>query len=177
MVKLVCICKDSFEIALLPRRPFQEAIIKSLLGCKWTSLQIVWICLHLNLLIKLLTDQKLYYFHNHKISTRSYFKRKVCLVSVDFFFKICLFIGCAASLLLLWLFLSLQWAGAALSCGWASHCSGFFCYRAQILSPRSSGVAVRRLSSYDTEAQLSHGMRDLPRPGIKLVFLACKEYS
>ena len=121
---MVCICKDSFEIALLPRRPFQEAIIKSLLGCKWTSLQIVWICLHLNLLIKLLTDQKLYYFHNHKISTRSYFKRKVCLVSVDFFFKdlfiywlCCVFVAALAFSLvavsrgcsLVWVGFSLQW--------------------------------------------------------------------
>ena len=87
----------------------------------------------------------------------------------------------------IYLFIWLHWVFVAAhvlfsSCGecrcqaWASHCGGFSCCRAQALGTRASVVVARglsscgswalerRLSSCGVQAQLLHGMWDLPGP-------------
>ena len=60
-----------------------------------------------------------------------------------------------------------EW-GRLSSCGVrASHCGGFSCCGAWVLSARASAVAARGLSSCGAQAQLLHGLWDLPGPGIK----------
>ena len=86
-------------------------------------------------------------------------------------------------------FLQLRRAGATLHCGvwashcgvWASHCGGFSCCRARALGAWASVVAARRLSSCGSralnrrlsscgaQAQLLHGVWDLPGPGFEPV--------
>ena len=100
-----------------------------------------------------------------------------------FYFKfIYLFLfGCVGSLLHAG-FLQLWRVGATLRCGtWASHCGGFFCCGAQALGVRASVVPAcrlnscgsqaleHRLSSCGAQAQLLHGMWDLPGPGLETV--------
>ena len=89
------------------------------------------------------------------------------------FFKIYLKIfGCAESSLLHVGFFQLQQARATLHCDvWASHRDGFSC-GTQVLAVWASVVAAHGLSSCEAQAQLLHGMQDLPGPGIKPVFLA-----
>ena len=104
---------------------------------------------------------------------------------IFFFFN--LFFGCAGSSLLHAGFPQLQQAGATLRCGArASHRGGFSCCRAwalgtwaqllQCAGSRAHGLLYLwlqtlecRLSSCGPQAQLLHGMWDLPRPGIKPV--------
>ena len=62
-------------------------------------------------------------------------------------FVVYLFIGCAGSSLLHWIFSSCSEQGL-LQLQWqASCCSGFSCCRAQAVGPQASAVAVPRLSS------------------------------
>ena len=69
-------------------------------------------------------------------------------------------------------FLQLQRAGAPLPCsGWASHCSGFSCCRAQALGGWASvgftwAQQVQLIGSR-AWALLPRGMWNLPRPGIE----------
>ena len=90
--------------------------------------------------------------------------------------------GCIGSSLQHTGFLQLQRAGAILRCGvQTSHCGGFSCSGAQALSPWASVVVAcrlsscgswaleRRLSICGAQAQLLHGMWDLPGPGIEPV--------
>ena len=97
------------------------------------------------------------------------------------FFFINLFISvCVGSLLLHAGFLQLRRAGATLHCGArAPHCGGFPCCRARAPGAQASidvarglsscGLRAleRRLSSWGAQAQLLHGMWDLPGPGLE----------
>ena len=93
--------------------------------------------------------------------------------------------GCVGSSLLRVSFLQLRGAGTIFhGSAQASPCCGFFCCGAQALGMRASVVVAcglsscglraleHRLSSCGTRAQLLHGMRDLPRPGIKPMYAA-----
>ena len=68
--------------------------------------------------------------------------------------------------------------GLLSSCGaQASHCGDFSCCRAQALghvgfSRCSSQASKHRLNSRGTQAQLPHGMWDLPIPGMEPMFAA-----
>ena len=68
-----------------------------------------------------------------------------------------------------WVFSSCGEQGCPSLFAQASPCSGFSCCRAQALGVLASVVAVRRPSSYGTQAQLLCSMWDLPRPGIEPV--------
>ena len=65
--------------------------------------------------------------------------------------------------------------GATLRYGvWASHCGGFSCCGTQAIgrtgfSSSGSQALERRLSSCGAQAQLLHGMWDLPGPGLEPV--------
>ena len=92
------------------------------------------------------------------------------------------FFGGVGSLLLHMGFLQLRRTGATLCCGvWASHCGGFSSCRTRTQGTRASVVVAHglgccgsqalehRLSSCGAQAQLFHGMWDLPRPGMEPV--------
>jgi len=65
--------------------------------------------------------------------------------------------------------------GLLSSCGaQASHCGDFSCCRAQALGHVGSSICgsqalKHRLNSHGAQAQLLHGMWDLPRPGMEPV--------
>ena len=77
----------------------------------------------------------------------------------------------------MWTFLQLRRAEAILCCGArASHRGGFSCcgawalgMQASVVAARGSVVVAHGLSSCGTQAQLLHGMWDLPRAGIEPV--------
>ena len=115
-----------------------------------------------------------------------FYKQYVCNNIPFLFFLINFFLkfifGCFGSSLLRAGFLQLGRAGATLRCGVrASHCSGFSCCGAQALGAWASLVVARglsncgsqvlecRLSSCGAQAQLHHGMWDLPGPGLEPV--------
>ena len=80
--------------------------------------------------------------------------------------------GCARSSLLHLDFLRLWQAGATLHCNVrASHCGVFSGCRARAPGAQASAVVAHEISGCGAQAQLLHGMWNLPGPGMEPIFL------